>query len=105
MAVRYAQAPTASSGPTPYSAVSAHTAPRNHLAKNTPAGGTAPVPRGQAPQIACAKGAQLDPAPSQRAHPLQPAVARNRRLRAGGMALISSPVKTCSVFMWLSTTA
>ncbi len=33
------------------------------------------------------------------------AVARSRRFRAGGMARISRPVKTCSVFMWLSTTA
>ena len=48
MAVRYAQAPTASSGPTPYSAVSAHTAPRNHLAKNTPAGGEGNRPRAPA---------------------------------------------------------
>ena len=45
MAVRYAQAPAASSGPTHCPGFSAHTAPRNHLAGNTPAGGTAPVPR------------------------------------------------------------
>ncbi len=33
------------------------------------------------------------------------ATARNRRFRAGGMAAISSPVNTCSVFNCRSTTA
>ena len=34
-----------------------------------------------------------------------PATARNRRLRSGGIASISTPVNTCKVFICRSTTA
>ena len=43
--------------------------------------------------------------PSGKAETPYPAIARNSRARAGGIAPTSTPVKTCSLFISASTTA